>query len=53
MDDPNKQQCPRNTSKVMKMGSSVQTELKLGDMKIEETDKYLVHLVHRQIQVPR
>ena len=27
-------------SKVMKIGSSVQTELKLGDMEIEETDKY-------------
>ena len=24
----------------MKIGSSVQTELKLGDMEIEETDKY-------------
>ena len=27
-------------SKVIKIGSSVQTELKLGDMEIEETDKY-------------
>ena len=30
----------KEKSKVMKMGSSVQTELKLGDMVIEETDKY-------------
>ena len=30
----------KEKSKVMKMGSSVQTELKLGDMEIEETDKY-------------
>ena len=28
----------KEKSKVMKMGSSVQTELKLGDMEIEETD---------------
>ena len=30
----------KEKSKVMKIGSSVQTELKLGDMEIEETDKY-------------
>ena len=30
----------KEKSKVMKMGSSAQTELKLGDMEIEETDKY-------------
>ena len=30
----------KEKSKVIKMGSSVQTELKLGDMEIEETDKY-------------
>ena len=30
----------KENSKVMKIGSSVQTELKLGDMGIEETDKY-------------
>ena len=30
----------KEKSKVMKIGNSVQTELKLGDIEIEETDKY-------------
>ena len=30
----------KDKSKVMKIGSSVQTDLKLGDMEIEETDQY-------------
>ena len=30
----------KEKSKVMKIGSSVQTELRLGDMEVKETDKY-------------